>query len=230
MTEGVLIKIDNILRDVNDKFIDTYFEYFDLFLTKDEHEDMGDEAELLEPKEERLKMDEDRLRFYSKTLLALKGDPEVTVDEEEGDTTLDYNYPLENLFFAEEDKQIFLEDCGHTIYGNSEVINHGAAEMLRITNNVLTPVYFIDDIKWDKSITSSLTFLVKAKLDFRGVFFYNTKEEKENIEFMFKWKFTDENYKLKAKEFDKDLESEELFIYLRTIEKELKEKLQNGNV
>lgn len=230
MTEGVLIKIDNILRDVNDKFIDTYFEYFDLFLTKDEHEDMGDEAELLEPKEERLKMDEDRLRFYSKTLLALKGDPEVIVDEEEGDTTLDYNYPLENLFFAEEDKQIFLEDCGHTIYGNSEVINHGAAEMLRITNNVLTPVYFIDDIKWDKSITSSLTFLVKAKLDFRGVFFYNTKEEKENIESMFKWKFTDENYKLKAKEFDKDLESEELFIYLRTIEKELKEKLQNGNV
>ena len=230
MTEGVLIKIDNILRDVNDKFIDTYFEYFDLFLTKDEHEDMGDEAELLEPKEERLKMDEDRLRFYSKTLLALKGDPEVIVDEEEGDTTLDYNYPLENLFFAEEDKQIFLEDCGHTIYGNSEVINHGAAEMLRITNNVLTPVYFIDDIKWDKSITSSLTFLVKAKLDIRGVFFYNTKEEKENIESIFKWKFTDENYKLKAKEFDKDLESEELFIYLRTIEKELKEKLQNGNV
>lgn len=229
MTEGVLIKIDNILRDVNDKFIDTYFEYFDLFLTKDEHEDMGDEAELLEPKEDRFKMDEDRLRFYSKTLMALKGNPEVNVDEE-GDTTLDYNYPLENLFFSNEDKQIFLEDCGHTIYGNSEVINHGAAEMLRITNNVLTPVYFIDDIKWDKSITSSLTFLIKAKLDFRGVFFYNTEEEKENIESMFKWKFTDENYKLKAKEFDKDLESEELFIYLRTIEKELKEKLQNGNV
>ncbi len=230
MIEGVLIKIDDILREVNDKLIDTYFEYFDLFLSKDEHEDMGEEEALLEPKEERFKMDEDRLRFYSKTLLALKGNPEVIVDEEEGDTTLDYKYPLENLFFSAEDKQIFLEDCGHTIYGNSEVINHGAAELLRITNNVLTPVYFIDDVKWDKSITATLSFLMKAKIDFKGLFFYSTKEEKKTIEDMFKWKFTDENYKLSAKEFNKDIETEELFIYLRTIEKELKEKLQNGNV
>lgn len=228
MIEGVLIKVDDILRSVNDKLIDTYYEYFELFLSHDQHEDNEDQHE--DNKEIRLKMDEDRLRFYSKTLRSLRVNQEDLAEDEEEDTNLNYNLPIDSLFFDVSDKQIFLEDCGHTIYGNSEVVNHGAVELLRITNNVLTPVYFIDDVKWDKSVTATLAFLMKAKIDFKGLFFYNTKEEKKVIEDMFKWKFTDENYKLSAKEFNKDIESEELFIYLRTIEKELKEKLQHGKV
>lgn len=231
MIEGVLIKVDNVLRDYNDKFIDTYYEFFDGLLSRDQHRDFTEEeVDITEDKVELFEMSDEQVRFYAKVLMALKGDPEVIVDEEVGDTTLDYNFPIEQLFFNQDDRQRFLNSCGHTIFGNSEVVNQGVAELVRLTNSYLVPVYFLDDVKWDKSVVTTLSFLIKAQVDFKGLMFYSSLEEKKQIESMFKWHYTEENAKVIAKEFTKDIESDELFIYLRTIELSVKEKLKNGTV